>query len=688
LWIGAYSGGGGGPLVAEETYTVDGSGNLVSEVDGLTVNAGSEYTFVAYSYNSSTELPAYSATIPGIDPSNTDLLWGQTTVTVTGSSNVIPLTLHYMFPKLTVALEATDLDGSTALSLSGISNVTVTPDSLANLEVAGGTLTGSAKATPSSIGGWPTAPALTVTSSSITLYTGRTNTVTIHIGSITIGNNQLTLAPTFTFARPLEHDSYKLTIRLKKALARFINLELAPIAPRTDADAFANEMRYSYSDPWFVTTVPSLQTAAKQAATQGTYTIDRGGNTAVTAIRLIATYSVPGDYHFRVNLGVGGDSIVYSDWGRLPAIPAGQSTGTYTISLTPFRKDADGNELDINGQPAASSGLSPALNAWENGVLKNDLPSTIPTGKRSDIIRFYTTADDPGGSPTGRLEVPIWFGYRTMKVVSWGQNSEHTLNGATGEGYRMLNEDNNFGYNGITPVGGMDIVRKTSDLNSDQFLTEIKDADVLLIQYNLYPNNDIKRRYLKSFIDRGGAVMLNCESADNLRNILNTIYGHTFTSGNGSTGYIFGTIPDSNSKILNGPFNQFLQPGETIAAVGEDNSGESLTKSSVDQISGVEIIAMRNANNVFVFFDPSKALLVTGDASFLSSTAGNRDGGVSADSNNRPQSKAYNTLNRYPSTLTIDRVYNAFVFCNYLDFAVKYVAVNRNHTNDNDDSTW
>ncbi|MDR0542626.1 MAG: hypothetical protein LBH19_10530, partial [Dysgonamonadaceae bacterium] len=186
LWIGAYN--GGGSLVDSLNCTVDGNGNLVSGVDGLTVDAG-EYTFVAYSYNSPTALPAYSATITNINPSGADLLWGKTAATTVsvGSSNLIPLTLNYKFPKLSAAIEAVDLDGSTALSLSEISTVTVSPDSLANLKVVDGQLSGSAKAIPSSIGGWPTVPALTYTSSSITLYTGRTNTVTIHISSIKIG---------------------------------------------------------------------------------------------------------------------------------------------------------------------------------------------------------------------------------------------------------------------------------------------------------------------------------------------------------------------------------------------------------------------------------------------------------------------------------------------------------------------
>jgi hypothetical protein len=535
---------------------------------------------------------------------------------------------------------------------------------------------------------------LTVTSSPITLYTGRTNTVTIHIGEIRIGNFPLYSNFSPAFATPLLSGySYTLTISLKRALARFINLELAPIAPRTGSP-FQNGMRYSYND-LFTSTVADLQPSAKNAATQGTYTIDRGGNTPVTAIHLIATYSVPGDYHFRVKLGTDVDSIVYSAWGRLPAIPVGQSTGTHTISLTPFRKDADGNELDANGNIASDTGSLPALDVWHNGVQEDALPVTMPKGKRSDIIRFYTSTDDPGGSPTGQLEVPIWFGYRTMKVVSWGSYEDYTMNGPTGQGHRLINNDNNFGYNGITAVGGFVLTQvTTANFSNDAagnsgFVNMIKNADVLLIQYPYYPVNDSQRTNLTRFMKKGGAVMFNCEYDIPMYSVLSNIYSPKTFSTTGTTQHMSGTeTTNPNSKILNGPFNQFLPSGETLVAVGEDNVGRSFPITELTNNIGedLEIIAKRSATEVFVFFDESRALLVTGDGGFLSSRDATGHGPLVVNADDRPTSKVYDTDNKYPSTLATNKVYNAFIFCNYLDFAVKYAAEKRDHAHD--DSEW
>ncbi|GHT17874.1 hypothetical protein FACS189429_2960 [Bacteroidia bacterium] len=484
---------------------------------------------------------------------------------------------------------------------------------------------------------------------------------------------------------------------VKQSVARYASLVLAPQAPTTGASAYANGMRYSY-DNRFISSLASQETAAKQAATQGTYTIDQGGNTAVTAINLLATYSVPGDYEYRINIGTGGDSIIYYAKGTLPAIPAGNINGTATISLSLFRQDADGNYLDVNGNIASISGFPPALNAWENGVQINALPATMPKGKQSDIIRFYTTADDPtyGGTPSGTLEVPIWFGFRTMKIVSMG-GTDYSLNNPSSVGYSMLNAAINFGYNGRVAVGGIDLVRITtvpSTANSGVAMKDaIRDADVVLIQYPNGFGNSAFAQIFKEFVQKGGSLMYSCEDAGNVANVMQTIYGGTFTSNSPAGMYRVGIVQTpgtsdyTNNPILNGPFSK---DSVNITAVGNDYGTGSYIATGINNVPNAVVLGYQSSNRVFMFYDPSNGLFYCADGGWLSSSGATNTSTTNFPivtySNYQPRAKAnFSGTGCFPTNIGSGTVYNSYIFCNYLAWGIDWAATHRDHSGD---ATW
>jgi hypothetical protein len=475
------------------------------------------------------------------------------------------------------------------------------------------------------------------------------------------------------------------SIVVKPSITRFVNLQLAPQASTTGQTAYANGMRYAYNTD----IAGNYTTQNMNAATQGTYTIDAAGNTPVAAINLLATYTIPGEYNLNVTFGTGKDTIRYSAKGVLPDLPLGQASGTVTISLEPFKKDAAGNYINGKGQPTAN----PAeyvfdVDAGNNG----NIPNTIRKGRNSDIINYYTTLDDPStGVMTGTLEVPIWFGYRPMKIVSLG-STDFSLNNPSSVGYSLLNSAENFGYNGTVAVGGITLTRITTAPTSAAAMnTAIRDADVVLIQYgNAFGNNNFKTVF-KEFIERGGALMYSCETSTYATGVINAIYGvnnlNTIYEGGR---YKFGILqtpgsPDYiNNPILNGVFSQ----GVNITAIGNDNgTGTYITTPNALTTAAPNAIVMatRSDGAVFMFFDPSKALLYCADGGWLASNNWNNASTTTyplvTTSNYKPRSKGFSNNGGYP-TPNASNIYNSYIFCNYLAWAIEHAANNRNHSLD------
>ncbi|MCL1868670.1 MAG: hypothetical protein FWF72_07010 [Paludibacter sp.] len=491
-----------------------------------------------------------------------------------------------------------------------------------------------------------------------------------------------------------EDEFCKPSVKVMASVARFADLRLAPQAPTSGSSAYSNGMRYHYS-----TTLGNQVQARLNAATQGVYTVDYAGNTPVTGINLEAQYSVAGSYNFIVTFGHGADTIAYTAKGELPPLASGQLSATATITLTPFKKDNNGNFVDAGGNVTTN----PAQYVW-NTKDGNQLPATIEIGRSSDIIDYYRASDNPGsGVMTGHLEVPLWFGYRAMKVVSLGGIS-FSLNETNSVGNRLLTNQNIFGYQGIVPVGGINLVQSTTlfpltAAGITAYKNAIRDADVVLVQYNGGDQNSSNyfAQVFKDFIDMGGALMYSCQNQTSTNGVMNAIYNTSgITSGPG-VGLRYGIVQQqgtpayANNPILNGPFTK---DSVNVIAVGNDQTtGVSVIVDAIFNAAAPNavVLALAAANRAFMFYDPSKGFLFCGDSGWLASSSWNNTsttGYPFVTYNNtwmpRPKSNygAGNGSN-YPTGNGL--VYNSHIFSNYMAFALEYAAAHRDHTRD---ATW
>ena len=484
------------------------------------------------------------------------------------------------------------------------------------------------------------------------------------------------------------------SVVVKPSVARFADLKLATQAATTGTGAYSNNMRYSYN------TALGNQTQSRlEAATQGVYTIDYAGNTPVTAIKLEASYSVAGSYDFRVVLGNLPDTIAYTAKGELPPIPSGQTLATATIILTPFKKDDSGNNfVALNG----STTTDPTQYVW-NTKDGNQIPITEKIGKTSDIINYYTTSDNPAtGIMSGKLEVPLWFGYRSMKIVSLG-STDFSLNNASSVGYSMFGSPAIFGYQGIVPVGGINLVRTTTvpatANNGIAMKNLIRDADIVLVQYVNGFGNSAFAQIFADFVNMGGALMYSCETPDTyISGVMNAIYNTSaFTAIYEGGRYRFavlqqkGTPEYDNNPILNGTFTK---DSVNVLAFGNDNGTGSyltMTDAAFNAAAPNAVILAKGAatNRIFAFYDPSKGLLYCGDGGWLASNTWNNTSTTTYPlvtyQNFMPRSKPnFVGTAGYPTNVN-GPVDNAYLFCNYISWAIDWAAVKRDHSLD---ATW
>jgi hypothetical protein len=212
-------------VVAYQSSTVKGtgeytvkSGMLVSENgSGFAVEEGT-YTFVAYSYNSSTPPDYAEPTITVASPH--DLLWGSHTQLVDASSSSVSITMDHLFAQVRVKATTTSVSGQP--EITNMSGVTVTPGNSADLTIETGGVdpntSAIAAALPVSWGDW--SDGTEVTSDPVAIYTGTDNTIYVNIGSVTIDDYDTPFTNArATFNKALTAGySYTLVVNFQKTL--------------------------------------------------------------------------------------------------------------------------------------------------------------------------------------------------------------------------------------------------------------------------------------------------------------------------------------------------------------------------------------------------------------------------------------------------------------------------------------
>lgn len=155
------------------------------------------YTFVCYTYGTTTELPAFSKDVATVtaSPLTHNLMYCKKNIKITDATNVFAMELSHLFSKITVVADATSDD----YNIKACSAV-FAPNYQATMSLADGSLVkGSSITQPVT---WPSLNDIKITSSPILVHAGG-ETVSLNFSSITIADYVLTNM-NITFAQTLE----------------------------------------------------------------------------------------------------------------------------------------------------------------------------------------------------------------------------------------------------------------------------------------------------------------------------------------------------------------------------------------------------------------------------------------------------------------------------------------------------
>lgn len=212
-----------------------------------------DYTIVAYSFNSSSNLPA-GETVEV--PASTDLLYfSQTGVSIqSNQTSNVTVNLKHKFTQLTVIADASALVLD-ANQISGVNDIgktisscsaTLGPGYNATLNVADGTLVKNGANTPTTLS-WTGFNTKSLTSESLIIFTGG-EPATINISSINIGGTTYT-DKSIEYPNTLEAGKkYTMTTRFRKLCGAFISASVWKVfmCHNLGADETANAFIPSY----------------------------------------------------------------------------------------------------------------------------------------------------------------------------------------------------------------------------------------------------------------------------------------------------------------------------------------------------------------------------------------------------------------------------------------------------------
>jgi uncharacterized protein (TIGR02145 family) len=200
-----------GDYVDKAEYEVtDGNGGIkptAADGIGLTITTAGDYTFVAYSLNTtssftySNNMGPYSANSSGDDP-----LWGSTKVPVSAGMNRVDIKMRHVFSKVKIRALSTELSGTPA-----ISNVSATLVGYKAV-IQDGAI-GKGDAEEQAFEAFPASPTTDALSAPRVVYAGGEDITTIKINSATIGTATHTGSVARFNKKLLPGHSYTLTVK-------------------------------------------------------------------------------------------------------------------------------------------------------------------------------------------------------------------------------------------------------------------------------------------------------------------------------------------------------------------------------------------------------------------------------------------------------------------------------------------
>jgi len=168
------------------------------------------YTFVCYSYGTTSALPAFSSSAVSLSVSpDQDVLYYKSDVAITASNSSFSIAFTHVFSQLTV-VAASNGDNITSCSAA------LSPGYSATLPLSTGVAAASGTSSPRSVS-WSSPNGVSVSSAPSVVFTNA-ETVTLTFSSITIGSTTLTdKSVTFTGNTMSVNTQYTLTVTFKKA---------------------------------------------------------------------------------------------------------------------------------------------------------------------------------------------------------------------------------------------------------------------------------------------------------------------------------------------------------------------------------------------------------------------------------------------------------------------------------------
>jgi|GEM_PF-2024121 len=169
------------------------------------------YTFVCYSYGTTSVLPAFSSSAVSLSVSpDHDVLYYKSDVAITASNSSFSIPFTHVFSQLTV-VAASNGDNITSC------NAVLSPGYSATLPLSTGVAAASGASSPRPVS-WSSPNGASVSSAPSVVFTNA-ETVTLTFSSITIGSTTLTnKSVTFTGKSMSVNTQYTLTVTFKKAL--------------------------------------------------------------------------------------------------------------------------------------------------------------------------------------------------------------------------------------------------------------------------------------------------------------------------------------------------------------------------------------------------------------------------------------------------------------------------------------
>ena len=212
LRIAAYLNGTGN-AVAIADYTITNAGKLNYVSGKSQVAEGHKYTFVAYSYNSTTDLPpSHSESINEIEPS-CDILWGSAEKIIAADNNEVEITLFHKLSRVTIEATTRTLDHPH--NIIDIKNVTIAGCKAGLTPLSGDISKGSIC---NQAIDFPTLGTASITSTPRIVFTGNSDTTEVTVGSVTISGheNDPIINKKAVFSKQLQGGiSYTLNVRFK-----------------------------------------------------------------------------------------------------------------------------------------------------------------------------------------------------------------------------------------------------------------------------------------------------------------------------------------------------------------------------------------------------------------------------------------------------------------------------------------